>query len=116
MAVGNLLERPGAATLPEFHHPLLNAGGAEVAALAGESQKIFMAAISALHPGKAKVQVATFQIADNDLLEGRAARTCTAFRTAPRRPERRFPNALPHTGNNRGGLRIPETVNGGRSR
>ena len=87
MAVGNLLERPGAATLPEFHHPLLKAGGAEVAALAGESQKIFMAAISALHPGKAKVQVATFQVAGNDLLEGRAARTRTASRTSPRKPE-----------------------------
>jgi hypothetical protein len=32
-------------------------------ALAGEGQKIFMVAIPALHPGKAVVQVATFQVA-----------------------------------------------------
>jgi len=38
-------------------------------ALAGEGQKIFMMAIPALHPGKAVVQVATFQVAVNDLLE-----------------------------------------------
>jgi hypothetical protein len=32
-------------------------------ALAGEGQKIFMVAIPTLHPGKAVVQVATFQVA-----------------------------------------------------
>ena len=38
-------------------------------ALAGEGQKIFMAVIPALHPGKAVVQVATFQVAVNDFLK-----------------------------------------------
>ena len=38
-------------------------------ALAGKGQKIFMVAIPALHPGKAVVQVATVQVAVNDLLE-----------------------------------------------
>ena len=47
--------------------------------LAGESQKIFMVAIPALHPGKAVVQLATFQVAVNDLLE-----------IGPAEPERPF--------------------------
>ena len=47
----------------------LMTGGAEVAALAGEGQEIFMLAIRAFHPGKAVVQVGTFQVAGNDLLE-----------------------------------------------
>ena len=34
-----------------------------------KGQKIFMVAIPALHPGKAVVQVATVQVAVNDLLE-----------------------------------------------
>jgi len=33
------------------------------------SQKIFMVTIPALHPGKAVVQVATLQVAVNDLLK-----------------------------------------------
>jgi hypothetical protein len=45
------------------------AGRAEMTALAGKSQKIFMVAIPALHPGKAVVQIATFQVAGNDLLK-----------------------------------------------
>jgi len=36
-------------------------------ALAGEGQEIFMLTIRALHPCKAVVQVATFQVAVNDL-------------------------------------------------
>jgi hypothetical protein len=54
---------------PEFHHPLLMAGGIEMTVLTGEGQKIFMAAIPAFHPGKAGVQVATFQVAGNDFLK-----------------------------------------------
>ena len=69
MPVGNLLEYAGTEPFPEFHHPLLMAGGTEMTALAGEGQKIFMVAIPALHPGKAVVQVATVQVAVNDLLE-----------------------------------------------
>jgi len=38
-------------------------------ALAGEGHKIFMLAIPALHAGKAVVEVATVQVAVNDLLE-----------------------------------------------
>jgi hypothetical protein len=69
MSVGNLPEHVGTEPLPEFHHPLLMAGGTEMTALAGEGQKIFMVAIPALYPGKAVVQVATVQVAVNDLLE-----------------------------------------------
>jgi hypothetical protein len=69
MPVGNLLEHVGTEPFPEFHHPLLMAGGTEMTALTGEGQKIFMLAIPALHPGKAVGQVATFQGAVNDLFK-----------------------------------------------
>ena len=55
MSVGNLLEHLGTEPFPEFHHPLLMAGGTEMTALAGEGQKIFMVTIPALYPGKAMV-------------------------------------------------------------
>ena len=45
------------------------ARGTEMTAFAGEGQEIFMLTIRAFHPGKAVVQVATFQVAGNDLLE-----------------------------------------------
>ena len=70
-------------------------------ALAGESQKIFMVAIPAFHPGKAVVQIATFQVAGNDLLKVGPARTRIAFRTSPRKLAQRFQNGPPRTGNNR---------------
>ena len=79
MSVGNLLEYVGTEPFPEFHHPLLMARGTEMTALAGEGQKIFMVAIPALHPGKAMLQVATVQVAVNDLLE-----------VGPPEPERPF--------------------------
>jgi hypothetical protein len=40
--VGNLLEHVGTEPFPEFHHPLLIAGGTEMTGLAGEGRKIFM--------------------------------------------------------------------------
>ena len=86
-----------------------------MSALAGEGQKIFMAAIPALHPGKALVQVATFQIAVNDPLE-----------IGPPEPVRPFETVLVdlnkglkmvfHAPVIIGGLGIPGAVNGGRSR
>jgi hypothetical protein len=69
MPVGNLPKYVGTEPLPEFHHPLLMAGGTEMAALAGEGQKMLMVAIPALHPGKAVVQVGTVQVAVKNLLE-----------------------------------------------
>ena len=68
-AGANLPEHVGIEPFPEFHHPLLMAGGTEMTALAGKGQKIFMVAIPALYPGKAVVQVATVQVAVNDLLK-----------------------------------------------
>jgi len=38
MPVGNLFEYIHAQPFPEFHHPLLMAGGAEMTALAGEAK------------------------------------------------------------------------------
>jgi hypothetical protein len=65
----DLLEDIHAEPLAEFHHPLLMAGGAEVATLAGKRQQIFMAAIFALHTGKAVVQIAAVEITVNDPLK-----------------------------------------------
>jgi hypothetical protein len=45
MPVRYFLEDIHAEPLAEFHHPLLMAGGAEVAALAGKCQEIFMVAV-----------------------------------------------------------------------
>jgi len=47
MPMGDLLEDIHAEPFAEFHHALLMAGWAEMAALAGEGQKIFMAAVFA---------------------------------------------------------------------
>jgi hypothetical protein len=68
MPVGDLLKNVGTEPFSEFHHPLLMAGGTEMTGLAGEGQNIFMAAIPALHQGKALVQVSAFQAAVNDFL------------------------------------------------
>jgi PAS domain-containing protein len=75
MPVGNLLENIHAQPLPELHDALLVAGGAEVAALAGKGQEIFMAAVFALHAGKAVVRVATVEVPVNDLLQIRPPET-----------------------------------------
>ena len=103
MPVDNLPEQVGTEPFSEFHHPLLMAGGTEMTALAGEGQKIFMVAIPALHPGKAVVQVATFQVAVNDLLE-----------VGPPEPVRLFEPLLVDLNK---GLKmvLHATVNGGRS-
>ena len=54
---------------PEFRHALLMAGWAEMTALAGECQEVFMAAIFTFHAGKAVVRVAAIKIAVNHLLD-----------------------------------------------
>jgi hypothetical protein len=64
----NLLEDIHAEPLAEFHHPLLMAGGAEVAALAGICKQIYMAAVFAFHTGKAVVRIAAVEIAMDHLL------------------------------------------------
>jgi hypothetical protein len=66
--VGGRFEDPLTKPLPEFHYSLLVAGRAEVAALAGECQEVFMAAVLAFHAGKAVVEDAAIQIAEDHLL------------------------------------------------
>ena len=72
MPVRNLLEDVHAQPLPEFHHALLVTGRAEVAALAGKCQQVFMAAVFAFHTGKPVVDVAAIQIPINHLLDVRS--------------------------------------------
>jgi hypothetical protein len=62
MTVGHLLEDIHTEPLSEFHHALLMTGRAEVAALAREGQKIFVAAVFASHAGKAVAQIAAIEI------------------------------------------------------
>jgi hypothetical protein len=52
MPVGNLPGHVGTEPFPEFHDPLLMAGGTKMTALVGEGQKIFMVAMAAFHSGK----------------------------------------------------------------
>jgi alkanesulfonate monooxygenase SsuD/methylene tetrahydromethanopterin reductase-like flavin-dependent oxidoreductase (luciferase family) len=68
MPVGDLREDIHAEPFAELHHPLLMAGGAKMATLAGKRQQILMAAIFALHAGKAVVQITAVKIAMNHLL------------------------------------------------
>ena len=91
------------------------AGGAEVAALAGEGQEIFMLAIRAFHPGKAVVQVATFQVAGNDLLEVGPPEPVPPFEPLLVDLNEGFPMIF-HAPVISGGLGFPGSVNGGGSR
>jgi hypothetical protein len=62
-----LLDHFLAEPLTKLHYPLLVARWIEVTPLARERQKILMAAIPALDPGKAVVQIATVKIPIDDL-------------------------------------------------
>jgi hypothetical protein len=59
----------GAWASTKLHHPFLMAGGAKMAALAGEGKKIIVIAALAFQTGKAAVRVAAIQIAMDALLE-----------------------------------------------
>jgi hypothetical protein len=67
MPVRDRLEDIHAQPLPEFYHPLLMAGWAEMTPRVGESQEIFMAAVFTCHAGKAVVQIAAIEIAIDHL-------------------------------------------------
>jgi hypothetical protein len=75
MPVRNLFEDVHAEPLPEFHYALLMAGWTEVAALAGKSEEIFMAAVFAFHTGKAVLQIAAIQITVDHLCDIRPPET-----------------------------------------
>ena len=62
MPVGNLFEDIHTEPLAEFHHALLVAGRAEMAALAGERQKIFVAAVITSDAGKTMLQIAAVEV------------------------------------------------------
>jgi hypothetical protein len=104
----------GTGPLPEFYHPLLMAGGTEMAALAGEGQKIFMGAILAFHPGKTVVKVATIQVAGNDLLEVGPPKIIPPFEPLLVDLNKGF-KMIFHAPVIFGRLGISGTVNGGRS-
>jgi hypothetical protein len=90
------------------------AGRAEMTALAGKSQKIFMVAIPALHPGKAVVQVATFQVAGNDLLKVGTPKPVWPFEPLLIDLKKGLKMVL-HAPVIIRRLRVPGMVNGGRS-
>ena len=73
-----------------------------------------MVAIPALHPGKAVVQVATVQVAVNDLLEVRPPESIRPFEPFLVDLNKGF-KMLFHAPVIIGRLGIPGTVNGGRS-
>jgi len=53
--------------LAELHHPFLVAGGAEVATLTREGNKVFMSAALAPHTGEAIMEDAAMQVAIDEL-------------------------------------------------
>jgi hypothetical protein len=67
MSMGHRLDHFLAEPLTELHHPFLVARWTEVAPLARERQEILMAAIPALDPGKAVVEIATVKVPIDDL-------------------------------------------------
>jgi hypothetical protein len=113
--MGNLFEHMGTEPFPEFHHPFLMAGGTEMTALAGESQEIFMLTVRAFHPGKTVVQVAAFQVAGNDLPKVGPPEPVPPFEPLLVDLNEGFQMVF-HAPVIIGGLGIPGTVNGGRSR
>jgi hypothetical protein len=115
MPMGNLLEHVGTEPFPEFHHPLLMAGGTEMTALAGKGQEIFMLTIRAFHPGKAVVQVATVQVAGNDRLEVGPPEPVPPFEPILVDLNKGFKMVF-HAPVVIGGLGIPRAVDAGRSR
>jgi len=74
-----------------------------------------MVAIRALHPGKAVVQVAAFQVSGNDLLEVGSPEPVPPFEPLLVDFNEGFQMVF-HAPVIIGGLGVPGTVNGGRSR
>jgi len=69
MPVGDLLEDIHAEPFAELHHALLMAGWAEMTALAGEGQQVFVAAVNTFDTGETIVRVAAVEVAVYDLLD-----------------------------------------------
>lgn len=69
MPVGDLLEDIRAEPFAELHHALLMAGWAEMTALAGEGQQVFMAAVNTFDTGETIVRVAAVKVVVDDLLD-----------------------------------------------
>jgi len=67
VAVGDGLKDLLTKPLPEFYHPLLMAGGAEVPAFAREGQEILVATIFAFNAGETIVEDAAIKIAADHL-------------------------------------------------
>ena len=86
-----------------------------MAALAGEGQKVLIAAVFALHPGKAVVQIAAVQVPVNDLLEVGTPKPIRPFEPLPVDLNKGFEMVF-HATIIIGRLRAAGTVNGGRSR
>jgi hypothetical protein len=68
LTVRHMLEHLLAQPLPELDDSFLMAGWAEMPALAGERQQIFVAAGFASHPGKAQVEVSAVEIPIDHIL------------------------------------------------
>lgn len=86
----------------------------EMASFAGEGQEIFILTIRAFHPGKAVVQVPTFQVAGNDFLQVGPPKSVPPFEPLLEALNEGFPMVF-HAPVIIGGLEIPGAVNGGGS-
>jgi len=90
VTVGYFLENIHAEPLPKFHHALLVAGGTEVAALAGECQQVFVAAVLALHTGKTVLQITAIKVTVDHVSDIGPPEAVIPLRNAHHIPARRF--------------------------
>ena len=75
LAMRHMLQYFLAQPFTELDDSFLVAGGAEMTALTGKRQKIFMAAIQAPHPGKSQAQVPAVQIPVNHVPDIRSEKS-----------------------------------------
>ena len=112
--VGDRREDISAQPLPEFDHPRLMAGRAEMAARAGECQEIFMAAVFTFHAGTPGVQIAALESARDHLRDVGPPESVVPGDMLVINPDTGFTIVLDAAGVIRR-LRISWTIHGGRS-
>jgi hypothetical protein len=81
MAVRYCLDYLLAEPFPEFNYPLLVTRWAEMPALTGEGQEVFMATVFTSDTGKSIARVTTIKIAVNDFLHIRPEKAILPFKT-----------------------------------
>jgi hypothetical protein len=93
MPVGNLLEDIHAQPFPEFHHPFLMAGGAEMTPLAGEGQEVIRGRSLCISHGQTRCGCRRNPDTDKSPAGRKVARIRTVLRNVHHRFEQKFQNS-----------------------